>query len=185
MPQRARAKTIPGRHRCSKGFPVILVWIQIIDDKVTIEDAWILWGLDSMETREEIWRRVNPGAKFCEFEGCNRANGRAKRKTLKNMGLERIADTLQEKKQAGLSNPSSQKTGANLVFTPAKKNKVRDRTQTAASSARLTRVLAICFLNCAAGGKELASATAAAPAASAFASLIALPAMAASALVAR
>jgi aldehyde:ferredoxin oxidoreductase len=43
------------------------VWVNIINDKVTIETARTLWGLDSYETQEEIWRRVNPGAKFGEW----------------------------------------------------------------------------------------------------------------------
>jgi aldehyde:ferredoxin oxidoreductase len=43
------------------------VWINIIDDKVTIESAGSLWGLDVMETQEEIWRRVTPGAKSGEW----------------------------------------------------------------------------------------------------------------------
>jgi aldehyde:ferredoxin oxidoreductase len=43
------------------------VWINIIDDKVTIESAKTLWGLDIYETQEEIWRRVVPAAKFGEW----------------------------------------------------------------------------------------------------------------------
>lgn len=33
------------------------VYINIADDKVTIEDAGALWGLDVWETQEEIWKR--------------------------------------------------------------------------------------------------------------------------------
>jgi aldehyde:ferredoxin oxidoreductase len=43
------------------------VWINIVNDKVTIESAGSLWGLDVMETQAEIWRRVMPGAKFGEW----------------------------------------------------------------------------------------------------------------------
>jgi aldehyde:ferredoxin oxidoreductase len=43
------------------------VWLNVINDKVTIESAKSLWGLDIMETQEEIWRRVNPGARFGEW----------------------------------------------------------------------------------------------------------------------
>jgi aldehyde:ferredoxin oxidoreductase len=43
------------------------VWINIINDKVTIENAKTLWGMDTYETQEEIWRRVNPGARFGEW----------------------------------------------------------------------------------------------------------------------
>jgi aldehyde:ferredoxin oxidoreductase len=43
------------------------VWINIINDKVSIENARTLWGLDTMETQEEIWRRVVPGARFGEW----------------------------------------------------------------------------------------------------------------------
>lgn len=42
-------------------------WLNIINDKVTFESATSLWGLDIMETQEEIWRRVHPGAKFGEW----------------------------------------------------------------------------------------------------------------------
>src|SRR4030042_5738290 len=45
------------------------VWVNIINDKVTIESARTLWGLDTMETQEEIWRRVTPGARFGEWVG--------------------------------------------------------------------------------------------------------------------
>jgi aldehyde:ferredoxin oxidoreductase len=43
------------------------VWINIVNDKVSIEKAGSLWGLDIMETQEEIWRRVTPGARFGEW----------------------------------------------------------------------------------------------------------------------
>ena len=43
------------------------VWIQIIDDKVSFENARTLWGMDIMEAQEEIWRRVNPGSRFGEW----------------------------------------------------------------------------------------------------------------------
>jgi len=34
------------------------VWINILDDKVTFEDASDLWGLDTWETQEDIWRTL-------------------------------------------------------------------------------------------------------------------------------
>lgn len=34
------------------------VWINVINDQVTFEDAKGVWGLDTKETQEEIWRRV-------------------------------------------------------------------------------------------------------------------------------
>ena len=43
------------------------VWINIINDKVTIESAKDLWGLDIYETQQEIWRRVTPDARFGEW----------------------------------------------------------------------------------------------------------------------
>jgi aldehyde:ferredoxin oxidoreductase len=43
------------------------VWISIVNDKVTIENARTLWGMDVMETQEEIWRRVIPGSRFGEW----------------------------------------------------------------------------------------------------------------------
>ncbi len=43
------------------------VWINIINDKVTIEKATGLWGMDTADTQEEIARWVIPGAKFGEW----------------------------------------------------------------------------------------------------------------------
>jgi aldehyde:ferredoxin oxidoreductase len=43
------------------------VWINIINDKVTIESAKGLWGLDIFETQEEIWRLITPVARFGEW----------------------------------------------------------------------------------------------------------------------
>ncbi len=43
------------------------VWVNIVNDKVTIESAGTLWGLDVMETQAEIWRRVVPNSKFGEW----------------------------------------------------------------------------------------------------------------------
>ena len=34
------------------------VWIKIVDDKVTLEDATDLWGLDTYETQKSIWAKV-------------------------------------------------------------------------------------------------------------------------------
>jgi len=34
------------------------VWINVINDQVTFEDAGGVWGLDAKKTQEEIWRRV-------------------------------------------------------------------------------------------------------------------------------
>ncbi len=38
------------------------VYINIIDDKVTLEDAKSLWGLDTWETQEEIWKSCSTKA---------------------------------------------------------------------------------------------------------------------------
>ncbi len=43
------------------------VWINILNDKVTIEDAGGLWGLDTLATQEEIWRRVTGQDSFGEW----------------------------------------------------------------------------------------------------------------------
>lgn len=40
------------------------VWVNIVDDKVTFEDAEGVWGLDCYEAQEEIYRRVRAGTKF-------------------------------------------------------------------------------------------------------------------------
>jgi aldehyde:ferredoxin oxidoreductase len=42
-------------------------WINIIDDKVTIESADGIWGMDTWDTQEEIARRVIPGLKHGEW----------------------------------------------------------------------------------------------------------------------
>ena len=43
------------------------VWINIINDKVTIESAEGVWGMDTWDTQEEISRRVIPGMKYGEW----------------------------------------------------------------------------------------------------------------------
>jgi aldehyde:ferredoxin oxidoreductase len=46
------------------------VYINIVDDKVTLEDAKALWGLTSWECQEEIWKRtgVRYGQEWQEFD---------------------------------------------------------------------------------------------------------------------
>ncbi|PTD94758.1 aldehyde:ferredoxin oxidoreductase [archaeon SCG-AAA382B04] len=44
------------------------VWLNIIDGDVTIEKADHLWGLDTWETQEEIWRELN-GSKDRGYDG--------------------------------------------------------------------------------------------------------------------
>jgi aldehyde:ferredoxin oxidoreductase len=43
------------------------VWVNIVNDQVTFEDASELWGLNTMETQEEIWRLVTDNARFGEW----------------------------------------------------------------------------------------------------------------------
>jgi aldehyde:ferredoxin oxidoreductase len=43
------------------------VWINIVNDKVTIESAHGIWGMDTWDTQEEISRRVIPSLKFGEW----------------------------------------------------------------------------------------------------------------------
>jgi aldehyde:ferredoxin oxidoreductase len=43
------------------------VWINIINDKVTIESADGVWGMDTWDTQEEIARRVIPSLKYGEW----------------------------------------------------------------------------------------------------------------------
>jgi aldehyde:ferredoxin oxidoreductase len=44
------------------------VWINIVDDKVKIENADNgIWGMDTWDTQQEIYRRVNPGIKHGEW----------------------------------------------------------------------------------------------------------------------
>lgn len=40
------------------------VWINVVNDNVTIEDAEGVWGLDVWEAEQEIWRRVRAGTKL-------------------------------------------------------------------------------------------------------------------------
>ncbi len=41
-----------------KGAAESPVWLNIVDDEVTIEDASDLWGLDCWETQETVWEKV-------------------------------------------------------------------------------------------------------------------------------
>ena len=43
------------------------VWINVINDKVTIESADGIWGMDTWDTQDEISRRVVPSLKFGEW----------------------------------------------------------------------------------------------------------------------
>ena len=43
------------------------VWINIVDDKVTIESANGIWGMDTWDTQQEISRRVIPSLKLGEW----------------------------------------------------------------------------------------------------------------------
>jgi aldehyde:ferredoxin oxidoreductase len=43
------------------------VWINIVNDKITIENARGIWGMDTWDTQEEISRRVMPGLKYGEW----------------------------------------------------------------------------------------------------------------------
>jgi aldehyde:ferredoxin oxidoreductase len=43
------------------------VWINIINDKVTIESAKGIWGMDTWDTQEEVVRRVNPNLRRGEW----------------------------------------------------------------------------------------------------------------------
>jgi aldehyde:ferredoxin oxidoreductase len=43
------------------------VWINIVDDKVRIESAKGIWGMDTWDTQQEISRRVVPSLKYGEW----------------------------------------------------------------------------------------------------------------------
>lgn len=43
------------------------VWINIVDDKVVVEDAKDIWGMDTWDTQEEVARRVMPSLKQGEW----------------------------------------------------------------------------------------------------------------------
>jgi aldehyde:ferredoxin oxidoreductase len=43
------------------------VWVNIVNDKVTFEDARNLWGLDTWETQQEIWKAVTGKARLGEW----------------------------------------------------------------------------------------------------------------------
>ena len=45
------------------------VWINIINDSVTFEDASYLWGLDTWETQQEIWRQLANSRRYGEWQG--------------------------------------------------------------------------------------------------------------------
>ncbi len=54
------------------------VWLNIVNDHVAIEDAKWLWGLDTWETQEEIWRAVSGSRDFRDWiaAGAGRDGGR-------------------------------------------------------------------------------------------------------------
>ena len=43
------------------------VWINIVDDKVTIESAKGIWGMDTWDAQQEISRRVMPNLRYGEW----------------------------------------------------------------------------------------------------------------------
>jgi aldehyde:ferredoxin oxidoreductase len=47
------------------------VWINIVNDKVTIESANGIWGMDTWDTQDEISRRVMPDLKYGEWAQVN------------------------------------------------------------------------------------------------------------------
>ncbi|MGB4441224.1 MAG: aldehyde ferredoxin oxidoreductase N-terminal domain-containing protein [Coriobacteriia bacterium] len=52
------------------------VWINILDGAVTFEDAADLWGLDTWETQQDIWRMVNADEGNWHASGTSRDRGR-------------------------------------------------------------------------------------------------------------
>lgn len=53
------------------------VWIKIVNDKVTFEDATSLWGLDTRETQEDIWRTIDSDTGNWHEVGPGRDSGRS------------------------------------------------------------------------------------------------------------
>jgi aldehyde:ferredoxin oxidoreductase len=47
------------------------VWVNVINDQVTIEDAGWLWGMDTWQTQQEIWKAVTGDAKLGEWVPVN------------------------------------------------------------------------------------------------------------------
>jgi aldehyde:ferredoxin oxidoreductase len=43
------------------------VWINIVNDQVTLEDASGLWGMDTWSTQQEIWRIVGDNTRYNDF----------------------------------------------------------------------------------------------------------------------
>jgi aldehyde:ferredoxin oxidoreductase len=43
------------------------VWINMVDDKITIESAQGIWGMDTWDTQDEISRRVIPNLRYGEW----------------------------------------------------------------------------------------------------------------------
>ncbi|MHB0975798.1 MAG: aldehyde ferredoxin oxidoreductase N-terminal domain-containing protein [Candidatus Aquicultorales bacterium] len=48
------------------------VWINVINDKVSIEDAGSLWGMDAWASQEEIWRMVSGSSDLRDWTSLNR-----------------------------------------------------------------------------------------------------------------
>ena len=57
-----------------EGAADVPVWINVIDDKVTIESAAGIWGMDTWDTQQEISRRVIPSLKFGEWADAGNGN---------------------------------------------------------------------------------------------------------------
>ena len=47
------------------------VWLNIVNGKVTFEDATDLWGLDTHETQEEIWKSVTGNVDSADRHGAD------------------------------------------------------------------------------------------------------------------
>ncbi len=53
------------------------VWINIVNDTVTIEDAEGIWGLTTWEAQQEIWRRVKGSSHFMSETWLQAGDGRS------------------------------------------------------------------------------------------------------------
>ena len=58
------------------------VWVSIVNDRVTFEDASHLWGLDTWEAQHEIWAQLCPGRDYTDWwqVGTQRSAGRTTQK---------------------------------------------------------------------------------------------------------
>jgi len=81
------------------------VWVNIVNDQVTFEDATDLWGLNTQEAQEDVWRKVTSNGKFGEWLAVDNSNTTQRPAVLcigqAGENLSRIACLMHDQNSAG------------------------------------------------------------------------------------